>query len=62
MVRFLPGGYPVPTRRIMELIVVTDVLLKPAFGTVRLWAHRTLGVAQPGSFRYGIAEVLVILT
>jgi hypothetical protein len=52
----------VPTRRIMELIVVTDVLLKPAFGTVRLWAHRTLGVAQPGSFRYGIAEVLVILT
>lgn len=53
---------PVPTRRILELIVVTDVLLKPVFGTVRLWAHRTLGVSQPGSIRHGVAEVLVILT
>lgn len=51
-----------PTRRIMELIVVTDMLIKPVFGTVRLWAHSTLGRTQPGSIRHGIAEVLVIFT
>jgi hypothetical protein len=52
----------VPTRRIMELIVVTDVLLRPVFGTVRIWAHKKLGTSQPGGIIHGVAEVLVILT
>jgi len=38
-----------------------DILAKPAFGTVRLWAHRQLGDRQPGSLLHGIAEVLVVI-
>jgi hypothetical protein len=50
-----------PTRRIMELTIVCIALARPAFGNVRLWAHKTLGVTQPGSFSHGLAEILVVL-
>jgi hypothetical protein len=50
-----------PTRRIFELGIVIVALAQPAFGTVRIWAHKTLGVTQPGSFTHGLAEILVVL-
>jgi hypothetical protein len=52
----------VPTRRIFELVLIEIILARPAFGTVRLWAHKTLGSSQPGTILHGIAEVLVVLT
>lgn len=50
-----------PTRRIWELIIIGAVLSKPAFGTAKLWARKTLGTQQPGSISHGIAEVLVVV-
>jgi hypothetical protein len=50
-----------PTRRIMELVIVTDVLLQPVKGMARIWAHKTLGTTQPGSILHGIAEIVVIM-
>jgi hypothetical protein len=50
-----------PTRRIFELIVITNVLFWPARSTVRLWGKKQLAAAQPGSIRYGAGEVLVTL-
>lgn len=51
-----------PTRRIFELMIVTAALARPVFANMRLWAHKTLGQTQPGSFTHGVAEVLVALT
>lgn len=50
-----------PTRRIMELVVLTDVLLTPVRGMARIWAHKTLGTTQPGSLLHGVAEIVVIM-
>jgi hypothetical protein len=50
-----------PTRRIFELVLVEIALARPVFGTARLWAHHKLGSAQPGTFLYGLAEVMVVL-
>lgn len=49
-----------PTRRIMELVILTDIAIKPVFGMARLWAHKTLGENQPGTFIYHVASVVVI--
>jgi hypothetical protein len=49
------------TRRILELIVVTDVLLTPIKGMARIWAHRALGTSQPGSIIHGVAEIVVVM-
>lgn len=51
-----------PTRRILEVSVLTVVLCKPIFGMLRLWAHRTLGSAQPSSIPHGIAEIVSVVT
>jgi hypothetical protein len=50
-----------PTRRIFELIVVTNVLFWPARSTVRLWGRKQLAVSQPGQLRYGVGEAIVTL-
>jgi hypothetical protein len=50
-----------PTRRIFELIVITNVLFWPARSTVRLWGKKQLAVQQPGSIMHGVGEVLVTL-
>ena len=44
-----------PTRRTMELIVITVVLMKPAFGVIRLWNSKTLGSYPPGTVPHTIA-------
>ena len=51
-----------PTRRTLELIVVAAVALKPVFGLVRLWSHKTLATAPVGSVAHGAAEIANVIT
>jgi hypothetical protein len=51
----------VPTRRIFELVVITNVLFWPARSTVRLWGKKQLAVQNPGTFMHGVGEVIVTL-
>lgn len=50
-----------PTRRTMELVVITVVLMKPAFGVVRLWTSKTLGTYPPGSIQHKIAATSAVV-
>jgi hypothetical protein len=50
-----------PTRRIFELIVITNVLFWPARSTVRLWAKKQLATQPAGSILHGTGEVIVTL-
>jgi hypothetical protein len=52
----------VPTKRTMELVVITVILLKPVTALAKLWAHKTLGTAQPGSVSYGTAEIVSVIS
>ena len=49
-----------PTRRILEVAVVTVVLMRPVFGLVRLWSSKTLLQTQNGTFQHGLAEVMAV--
>jgi len=46
-----------PTRRTLELIVVAGLALRPIFGLIRLWSHKTLATAPQGSVAHGAAEI-----
>ena len=46
-----------PTRRTLELIVIAAIAIRPVFGLVRLWSHKTLATTPPGSVVHGVAEV-----
>ena len=46
-----------PTRRTLELIVVTVIAIRPFFGLVRLWSHKALVTTPPGSLAHGAAEI-----
>lgn len=48
-----------PTRRVFELMLVTAVLVRPAFGVTLMWARRQLATQPPGAITHGIAEVVV---
>lgn len=50
-----------PTRRIFEVVIITAVLIHPVMGMARLWAHRTLGNAQPGTVAHGAAEIVTVM-
>lgn len=50
-----------PTRRIFELIIVTEILFLPARSTVRLWGKKQLAVRAPGSPLHLVGEVIVTL-
>ena len=50
-----------PTRRIFELIVITNVLFWPARSTVRLWGKKQISACAPGSAGYIAGEVVVTL-
>jgi hypothetical protein len=51
----------VPTRRIFELVIVTNMLFWPARATVRLWGKKQLATSQPGSIWHGVGEVIVTI-
>jgi len=46
-----------PSRRTLELIVITILATKPVFGMVKLWSIRTLAEAPKGSVLRGAAEI-----
>ena len=46
-----------PTRRTLELIVVAVIAMRPVFGLVRLWSHKTLATTPVGSVAHGAAEI-----
>lgn len=50
-----------PTRRIFELIVVTNVLFWPARSTVKLWGRKQLATRLPGTFLHGAGEVITTI-
>jgi len=52
----------VPTRRILEVTLITIALARPVFGSARLWAVRTMANTTPGTFMHTTAEVVAILT
>jgi hypothetical protein len=47
----------VPTRRTLELIVITVLALQPAMAMAKLWSIRTLATAPTGSVVHGVAEI-----
>lgn len=49
-----------PTRRILELMIVVSLAVRPAFGLARLWAVKTLMTAKKGSLVRGVAEGVVV--
>jgi hypothetical protein len=50
-----------PTRRIFELIVITNVLFWPARSTVKLWGKKQLATQPAGSALYTTGEVIATL-
>ncbi len=46
-----------PTRRTLELIVITVLASKPVFGMIKLWSIRTLATSPEGSVLHGAAEI-----
>lgn len=46
-----------PNRRTLELIVIAGLAMRPVFGLVRLWSHKTLATTPPGSVAHGAAEI-----
>lgn len=49
-----------PTRRILELIVIVDVLMRLGMGTIRLWERKTWATTQPGSPAHTAADLTSI--
>lgn len=50
-----------PTRRIFELMIVTAILVRPAFGLIHLWGAKTLDSQQPGNIMHGVAEIVTVI-
>ena len=50
-----------PSRRIFELIVVTNILFWPARSTVRTWGRKQLSLGAPGSVRRAVGEAIVTI-
>lgn len=46
-----------PTRRTLEVAVIAIIAMRPIFGMVRLWSHKTLATTPQGSVAHGAAEI-----
>jgi hypothetical protein len=46
-----------PTRRTLELVVITVLALQPTMAMVKLWSIKTLATAPQGSVLHGVAEL-----
>lgn len=51
-----------PTRRIFLMAIGVNLLGRPVFGSMRLWAVKTMAGTAPGSALHTVAEVTAILT
>ena len=43
-------------RRTFEMVVLIVILMQPALGVVRLWAHKQMVTSPPGSLRHMVGE------
>lgn len=50
-----PGGAPV-NRRTFEMVVIIVILMQPALGIVRLWAHKAMVANAPGTVMHAVGE------
>lgn len=50
-----------PTRRTLELIVISVLAMRPVFGMVKLWSVRTLATQPEGSVLHGAAEIGTVI-
>lgn len=50
-----------PTRRILELMVVVAIAVRPTFGMARLWAVKTFQTKPRGTVMHGVAEVVSVV-
>ena len=50
-----------PTRRILALVIVTAVLVRPVLGSAKLWATRQLAESDSGSVTHGAAEIMAVV-
>lgn len=46
-----------PTRRILELMVLVSLAIVPIAGMGRLWSAKTLAATNSGSISHGAAEI-----
>jgi hypothetical protein len=46
-----------PSRRTLELVVITVLALQPVVAMAKLWSIKTLASAPAGSILHGAAEV-----
>lgn len=51
-----------PTRRIFELMIVTIILTKPAFGVLHVWSRKTLDNTEPGTLFHSLAEIVTVIS
>ena len=49
-----------PTRRIMELVLITVVLWDVGKGTLKLWTRKTWGATTPGSPAHETADIVSV--
>lgn len=49
-----------PTRRILELVLIVNVLWDLGKGSIRLWERKTWRATQPGSPAHTAAELTSI--
>lgn len=50
-----------PTRRILEVAIVTTLLMHPIMGLARLWAGKTMLTSENGTVRHGAAEIIAVI-
>ena len=43
-------------RRTFEMVVIVVILMQPALGIVRLWAHKAMVANAPGSLMHTVGE------
>jgi hypothetical protein len=50
-----------PTRRIFELMLITNMMFWPARATVHKWGQLQMQTNMPGSVRHGVGEVITTI-
>lgn len=50
-----------PTRRTLEVVVITVLLMHPVVALARLWAHKTVAETQTGP-AHALAEVVNVVS
>ena len=43
-------------RRTFEMVVIVVILMQPALGIVRLWAHKAMVANAPGTVMHAVGE------